>query len=90
MKIEINTKIDYHECETCGTSYADGGSVYVDDKLVLERPPRSYCFDSPSFDQNDLLVMALKKVGIEVFVDGDQYHICSHDEEYHGYKLEDF
>ena len=30
------------------------------------------------------------KVGIEVVVDGDKYFIPSHDDEYHGFKLEGY
>lgn len=87
MRIEIKTLIDTHDCETCGCSWAEGGQVYIDGKLVFERVPRAYCYDSPTFSEADLLVMALKKEGHEVFVDGFKYDICSHDEEYHGYKL---
>lgn len=89
MKIEITTEQDYHDCETCGGSYADGGSVYIDGKLILEREPVAYCYGVPHFSESDLLVMALKKVGIAVFVDGSPYQVCSHDDEYHECKLED-
>ena len=82
--IEITTMCDTHECETCGSSWADGGIVYVDSKEVLRREPSAYCYDTPSFSESDLLVMALKKLGIEVLVNGATYQICSHDDEYHG------
>lgn len=84
MKIDIDTTEDYYDCETCGGSYACGGTVRIDGKPVLERIPSAYCYDSPSFSESDLLVMALKKVGIEVYVDGEKFFISSHDDEYHG------
>lgn len=84
MKIEIITTEDDHYCETCGPSYASGGTVHIDGKLVLERIPSAYCYDSTSFYESDLLVMALKKVGIDVYVDGEKFFISSHDDEYHG------
>lgn len=90
MKIEIKTKTDSHDCETCGGSWAEGGSVHIDGELVLEREPVAYCYGVPSFSEDDLLVMALKKAGHTVSVDGTPYNICSHDEEYHEYKLEEF
>lgn len=89
MKIEIKTWTDSHDCETCGSSWAEGGIVYVDGKEVLRREPSAYCFGVPSFSESDLLVMALKKLGHQVLVDGHQYQVCSHDDEYHECKLED-
>jgi hypothetical protein len=88
MKIEIKTKSDSHDCDTCGSSWAKGGVVYVDGKEVLRREPSAYCYGGPSFSEHDLLVMTLKKIGIEVIVDGDEFYICSHDDEYHGYTLD--
>ena len=76
--------------ETCGGSWAEGGTVTIDGEVVLEREPLAYCYGVPSYSESDLLVMALKKAGIEVFVDGDKYFIQSHDDEYHGFKLEDY
>jgi len=33
--------------------------------------------------------MALKKLGVELTVDGRPFDIYSHDDEYHGYKLDE-
>ena len=87
--IEIKTLTDSHDCETCGGSWAEGGIVYVDGREVLRREPTAYCYGVPSFSESDLLVMALKKVGINVFVDGSRYNVFSHDDEYHECKLGD-
>lgn len=89
MKIEIKTLSDSHDCETCGGSWADGGIVYVDGKELLRREPVAYCYGVPSFSESDLLVMALKKLGVELTVDGKPFEIYSHDDEYHGYKLDE-
>ena len=89
MKIEIKTMTDNHDCETCGSSWVEGGVVFVNDKEVLKREPVAYCYGVPSFSESDLLVMALKKIGVEVTVDGEPFQVCSHDDEYHGYKLGD-
>lgn len=90
MKIEIKTLSDSYDCETCGGSWAEGGVVYVDGLEVLRREPVAYCYGVPSFSEHDLLVMTLKKIGVEVTVDGFQFQVCSHDDEYHGHKLEDY
>lgn len=90
MKIEIKVLTDVRDCETCGSSWAEGGFVYVDGVMVLERIPSAHCYNSPSFSESDLLVMALTKLGHEILVDGSKYQICSHDDEYHGCNLEDY
>ena len=89
MKIEIQTEEDVRECETCGSSWAEGGVVRVDGKEVLRREPIAYCYGTPTYSESDLLVMALKKIDIDVFVDGERYQVCSYDNEYHECKLED-
>lgn len=87
MQIEIETMEDYHDCETCGGNWAYGGVVTVDGKEVLRREPIAYCYGVPSFSEHDLLVMALKKINVEVTVDGASFEVCSHDDEYHGDEL---
>lgn len=89
MKIEIKTHWASSDCETCGYSYAQGGSVTIDGKVVLDLPAESHCFGGQDYSEDDLLVMALHKIGIEVFVDGDRYHITCHNDEYHGEKEQD-
>lgn len=84
MKIEIITDTDTAECDCCGTSYADGGEVIIDGKIVLSRPASASCVGSESWTEAELLVMALKKIGHEVSVDGRPFHVTRHDEEYHG------
>jgi hypothetical protein len=83
-RVEIETLTDDHDCETCGSSWAEGGVVYVDGEEILRREPHAYCYGTPSYSESDLLVMALKKLGVNVFVDGEQFFIGSHDDEYHG------
>lgn len=83
-KIEIKTDEDTFDCEVCGYDYAEGGSVYVDGELVLEREAIAACYGGSDFRSYELLVMALDKLGIEVLVDGDRFHITHHDDEYHG------
>lgn len=84
MKIEIEVLTDDHDCETCGSNWAEGGVVRVDGQEVLRREPLATCFGSEHFSESDLLVMALKKLGHEVLVDGEPYEIYTHDDEYHG------
>lgn len=69
MKVQVNMWDDEHDCETCGFSFATGGEVYIDGELVISRPPRAYCFDCDNTEAEDLIILALKEVGIEVSID---------------------
>lgn len=82
--IEIKTLTDDHDCDTCGTTYASGGVVYIDGRKIIDKEPVAHCYGSANYDEADLLVMALAAVGVEVRVDGSRYHIYCHDDEYHG------
>lgn len=84
MKIQIETDSDTYECDCCGTNYANGGEVIIDGEIILSRPASASCVGSESWNESELLVMALKKIGHEVTVDGEPYHVTRHDEEYHG------
>lgn len=87
VRIDINTHTDTFECDMCGTDWAEGGQVYVDGEPILERRANAFCYGGTSFSPEDLLVLALHKLGVEVRLDGERYHIVCHDDEYHG-KLE--
>lgn len=81
MKIEITTNHDEYECETCGTDYASGGSVKIDGVEIVNLPAEAHCYSGQSFSESDLLVIALRKLGHTIEVDGDEWHItCAYDD----------
>jgi hypothetical protein len=76
--IEIFTTSDTSECDCCGTSWADGGVVYVDGvEKVLEIIPVAYCCGDVSVSESELLVLALSKLGISVRVDNEPFHVSN-------------
>lgn len=87
-KIEIETTFDEHDCETCGNSWAEGGTVKIDGKEVLTIEPFAHCYGGTDYDERDLLILALHEVGINVLVNGEKMFISNHNEKYHG-KIED-
>jgi hypothetical protein len=52
--IKIEFCEDYHDCETCGISYADGAIVYLNDKEILNLKPSAYCYDSINYFDEDI------------------------------------
>jgi len=66
-KIEIEWLWDSgHNCETCGTSYAEGARVIIDGKVELELKPVAHCFGGDNWDQGEVYEEILKKLGHEV------------------------
>lgn len=84
MRVEITTHTDDYDCETCGATYAEGGSVKVDGEEVLNAPALAHCYGGSSYSESDLLVITLYKLGIEVFVDGQRYNVSYYHEDYDG------
>lgn len=82
--ISITTEHDSVDCETCGGNYWAGGKVYVDDELVISRTGYASCTGGSGYSEEDLLVLALYKLGINVYVDDEKWHICQADDLYHG------
>ena len=67
MKIEIEWLTDsYDNCETCGTSYAEGARVYVDGSLTLDMAPSAHCFGGAHHEQSEVYDAILKWLGHEV------------------------
>ena len=64
-KVKVECLSDYYECETCGGSYAQGGRLWINDDLVWEVVPVADCFGSDHYDLEEILIIALKKLGFE-------------------------
>lgn len=73
--IRINTTQDVWECDTCGTDWAEGGEIFVDDILVDEVVPVAHCYGGTSATDYELLLLALAHLGIRVEVDGCKPHV---------------
>lgn len=56
----------YDNCETCGSSYAEGARVYVDGELALDLAPSAHCFGGAHYDQADVYERILRHLGHEV------------------------
>jgi len=64
--IKIEWLSDDHDCETCGSTYADGALVWLDGDLILELSPSAYCYDSTHYDEADVYRHILEKLGYEI------------------------
>ncbi|ANW00705.1 hypothetical protein [Bradyrhizobium icense] len=69
MKIEIEWLHDsYDNCETCGTSYAEGARVYVDGALAVDMSPVAHCLGGAHYSDSDVYSAILKHLGHEVLI----------------------
>ena len=66
MKIEIEWISDDTDCETCGSSYAEGAVVKFDDEVVIDMTPCAACYDSTSYTSEEVYAAVLEKLGHEV------------------------
>jgi hypothetical protein len=65
-KIIIEELYDETDCETCGSSYATGFRVYIGDELKYNYEPRAHCYDSVSYEIEDVYKQILADLGYEV------------------------
>ena len=68
--VSIRWLQDTHECDTCGTSYADGASVSVDGRPLLELVPSAHCYGGDSWDPETVFRAVLRELGHSVSEDG--------------------
>ena len=65
-KIKVIQTVDQRDCETCGSSYAEGGRIYIDEELVYEFNPHASCFNSLNMKYEDLMQKAFELIGYEM------------------------
>lgn len=65
-KIEIEWLHDTRECETCGTSWAQGAEVFKDGIPWFLCKPIARCFDSDNWSGEDIYIKIIAKLGHEV------------------------
>jgi hypothetical protein len=53
----------YDNCELCGTSWAEGAKVYVDEKLALDLSPAAHCYGGAHYEQTDVYDRILRHLG---------------------------
>lgn len=66
MRIEIEWLTDTTECETCGTSWAEGARVTIDGDVALDLVPSAHCFGGTEYSQVEVYRRILTHLGHEV------------------------
>lgn len=63
-KIKIEWISDsYSGCEDCGTSYADGAKVYVDDILAVDLEPVAHCHGGAHYSEQEVYDAIIQHLG---------------------------
>jgi hypothetical protein len=62
--VDIVWTADYHDCETCGGTQADGAVIKIDGKEVADLKPFAHCYDEDSWNSNEVFAILLSKMGI--------------------------
>lgn len=71
-QFEIKLLDDVHECETCGTTFADGYLIFHEGNLVSEKQPVAHCLSVVNHDREDALIEIINMLGHHVTVEYDQ------------------
>lgn len=64
--VKIKWVEDSYECDTCGSSYATGAQVNIDDKIDFVLEPIAHCYDGVIFDDRDVFERILLELGYKV------------------------
>lgn len=62
-KIVIKATTDVSDCEDCGGGLAQGADVYIDGELVIHLEPVAHCYDSISYEPEDVLRRIILQLG---------------------------
>lgn len=65
-KIEIRWTVDSYDCETCGSSSAEGAIVTLDGEEILKLEPLAHCYNTIHFTQEDVYRKLLETLGYQV------------------------
>ncbi len=63
---EIVYMEDSWDCETCGSDYASGYQIFLDDVLVVDKHPIAYCYNGSSYDDSESYKDILELEGIKI------------------------
>lgn len=80
--IAITTQRDSNDCETCGGNFDEGGTVVVNGQEVFSYEPSAACWGNRNLGTEELLIIALRTLGITVTIDGETPHNCETDAEF--------
>jgi len=61
--IKIQWLTDSHDCETCGSTYAEGARVTIDGKVEVEMLPVAHCFGGDDYSPSDVFAAVLAHYG---------------------------
>lgn len=77
IKLRIVHLTDWHDCEDCGPSAAEGYQIFIDgsEEAVIKRIPTAHCYSGEEFDNKQLLIDVLSHFGHEVEIEEDYEQI---------------
>ena len=64
--LAIEWLTDDHDCETCGSSWAEGAIVRLNGEVILNMSPCAYCYDSTSYSSDQVYRAILEHLGYAI------------------------
>lgn len=65
IEYTIERLYDNHDCEICGSSYAEGYVIYNGGDEILRREPIASCYDSSSYDNPLLDILLIENIQVK-------------------------
>jgi len=66
QEIKIKWLSDTYDCDTCGTSWAEGAEITMPDGTISILPAIAHCYDGESYDSTYVYEAILYKLGYKV------------------------
>lgn len=63
MDIKIERLTDSYDCETCGSSWAEGARIFIDGALAFELTPHARCYDGDDYSDDQIFAKVLEHLG---------------------------
>jgi len=65
-KIKITWLTDEHDCETCGSNYANGAIVNIGDHVTIVMQPSAHCYNGVNYNPEEVYNRILSELGYVV------------------------
>jgi myo-inositol-hexaphosphate 3-phosphohydrolase len=66
QKLKIVWSSDEYDCKTCGSQWAEGAVVTLDDTVILDKPAVASCFGAEVVEWEDIARALCEHLSIEV------------------------
>lgn len=68
VEYQVTYLQDTYDCETCGSSYADGYEIRKNGELVYTMKPVAHCYGGDNYTQDELVEWIVNDLGAKIAI----------------------